>query len=734
MDRIRVEIQTKKEKIKTTPDLYVSDLSSESDDASTFADNKLQSQNLGKTCNSSKFKTTDHSFLLDNNDKSPRRGELITRQLFKYKKIIRGLDVFIAIIAIVTMILSQLENQHYFELNQQRRILIVRIAECLSKGIPNPDDPNNPIICYPEYFNQDEYNTEFEMHNYFNQIDFETREIGSIPLKFKLDSFCSTMRTIILFLTMITILTIIVSRKTEHTREYSYFQKKDVSFYKTSLFYLMLCEVLLIALIQYPNTEKVFFYEEFGHYIIFPLTTFLSTISLLRVTFVIKLLKSLTRWTDAKSEDICEKYACKANESFAFKAFQKENPFSVLFGIFAMSCVCFGLAVKNFECLYWEHREMDSDGAQNWTYTWNAMWFVFVSMTTVGYGDFYPNTQVGRVITIFCCLVGCYFVSSMMVFMTNKTAKNENEEKAFKLITRIQYRKVVKNHQAHLIYLAIQYALLNIERDEEDFLGINGKEMNKIKKKMNLQVKKIKQNEKFIKTCDLAPVKEQLFDIHERITTDIKNIKFELNFLDTLNLSMKKFTNFQLKCLDNLKKDLYSTKMFYDLLSQNAGLFSEFSKLKCPLNQNDFQFGNLCSNQKIPFVNYNEQNQNQVVLEANESEEDDKEMLNTAKYDEYKINEEFNFLFDSNCHTKHPKRCETSKTKILYKEAFDKVEMRKAEREINSNRNKLLSKYLYSSEKSVAHYHKQGKNNMTIISNGDSSGHSIPSIGSRSDN
>ena len=221
------------------------------------------------------------------------------------------------------MILSQLENQHYFELNQQRRILIVRIAECLSKGIPNPDDPNNPIICYPEYFNQDEYNTEFEMHNYFNQIDFETREIGSIPLKFKLDSFCSTMRTIILFLTMITILTIIVSRKTEHTREYSYFQKKDVSFYKTSLFYLMLCEVLLIALIQYPNTERVFFYEEFGHYIIFPLTTFLSTISLLRVTFVIKLLKSLTRWTDAKSEDICEKYACKANESFAFKAFKR---------------------------------------------------------------------------------------------------------------------------------------------------------------------------------------------------------------------------------------------------------------------------------------------------------------------------------------------------------------------------------------------------------------------------
>ena len=241
---------------------------------------------------------------------------------------------------------------------------------------------------------------------------------------------------------------------------------------------------------------------------------------------------------------------------------------------------------------------------------------------------------------------------------------------------------------------------------------------------MFLQVKKIKQNEKYIKTCDLAPIKEQLFDIHERITTDIKNIKFELNFLDTLNLSMKKFTNFQLKCLDNLKKDLYSTKMFYDLVSQHKEIFEVFTHLKCPLSQAELNIGNINSNQRIPFVKVDSKEAKEIpkIVEVNETEEEDKEMLNVAKYDEFKINEEFNFLFDSNCRVK-PKRCETSKTKIYYKEAFDKVEMRKAEREINSTKNKLLQKYVYS-EKSVLPRSKSGKN-LTIISNEDEESESI---------
>ena len=30
-------------------------------------------------------------------------------------------------------------------------------------------------------------------------------------------------------------------------------------------------------------------------------------------------------------------------------------------------------------------------------------------MTTVGYGDFFPNTHFGRILIIFTCIIGIYF-------------------------------------------------------------------------------------------------------------------------------------------------------------------------------------------------------------------------------------------------------------------------------------------------------------------------------------
>ena len=503
----------------------------------------------------------------------------------------------------------------------------------------------------------------------------------------------------------------------------------------------MLSECLLLSLIQYPNIKKVLFYEEFGHYVIYPLSTFLSTISLLRIIFVLKYLKNLTRFTDTNSEKICEKYACKANESFAFKAFQKENPFIVLFSIFLLSCLCFGYAMQNFEILYWEHYSNQNDNYQSWEYIWNSFWFVFVTMTTVGYGDFYPKTQVGRVITIFCSLVGCYFVSSMMVFMTNKTAKNEKEEKAFKLIIRLQYRKSVRDYQSKLIYHSIEYVIAKRERDiesargfQEDEVEMNEieKQLNYLKKKMNSRIKIINEKKKIILNCDMNKDKDLLFDVYERISTDIKNIKFELNFLETLNLSMKKFTNFQLKCLENVKKNIVSTKFFYDLVQNNKEIFKPFQNVKLPYNESELTFGQkneelieIC-NTCIP--NNNNFNNNLLspipqINEVNESEEEDKEITNN-NIPQNKIIEQFSFLFDTNEQEKVPR----AKTKTLYKEAFDKVEMRRAEREINPNKTKLMQKYI--SEKNVSKYndsinpHKNNKKN----NNSDDGNNNLSSI------
>ena len=48
---------------------------------------------------------------------------------------------------------------------------------------------------------------------------------------------------------------------------------------------------------------------------------------------------------------------------------------------------------------------------------YNSLWLIFITMTTVGYGDMYPVTYQGRFFGIFACLIGILLVSYYVVVM-----------------------------------------------------------------------------------------------------------------------------------------------------------------------------------------------------------------------------------------------------------------------------------------------------------------------------
>jgi hypothetical protein len=52
----------------------------------------------------------------------------------------------------------------------------------------------------------------------------------------------------------------------------------------------------------------------------------------------------------------------------------------------------------------------------------NSFWVCFITMTTVGYGDLYARTIIGRMITIVVACGGIFIVSIMVVVLTNMVA------------------------------------------------------------------------------------------------------------------------------------------------------------------------------------------------------------------------------------------------------------------------------------------------------------------------
>lgn len=560
---IEIEVHKNLEKMKNLNSDSCYDFSDYSD--STSRDCSITSFPKSETTLESFKKNTKISKTDDS--KSLDTPSLITKtkkdyRVFLLKNLIKLFDILICLFSSIGIILSQVENEDFYNNNRNDRVAVVRLCAEL-----NANDFNVSKIDLNS-FNLSYINDDIIM----STIDFTNYK--TIPIPMKISKKGKILRLIILITTLISVPLIALSNYFDFIREYIFKQNLDVMFFSTLNFPITIIQFIVLAPFPYPGITGYLLYMEMGNYICYPYSSMLSTMSFLRLFFLFKLFKHLTKWTSTKSEHVCEKYVCKADSKFAFKAFQKDNPFIMLVVTFVFSCLCFGLTIRTFERYYWENK---LEKSQDWDYIWNCMWYIFVSMTTVGYGDMYACTQVGRVLAIFACLVGTYFVAMMMVFMTQITTLDENEKKAYGLINRLRIRKQLLEIRSKIVHSSLkmykhQKKIKELKEDgqkkNEKAIRNNDLQYSLEKRKINNLVAKIKVYQKEIDSFGGVPIKELLFDVSERIDSQINEIKKELYELQTVNEIVLNYTNDLMNISRLLKKSLYATKLLYGIINR----------------------------------------------------------------------------------------------------------------------------------------------------------------------
>ena len=117
-------------------------------------------------------------------------------------------------------------------------------------------------------------------------------------------------------------------------------------------------------------------------------------------------------------------FGMKLNRMFAIKSISTESPFSFLlvFGVWVILSLAIMLRIVEGPLATEENLN------NNYTSLENCIWSVFITMTTVGYGDLFPITQLGRVITVATAFAGALFISLIIVSLNNLFSFGDDEK------------------------------------------------------------------------------------------------------------------------------------------------------------------------------------------------------------------------------------------------------------------------------------------------------------------
>ena len=282
----------------------------------------------------------------------------------------------------------------------------------------------------------------------------------------------------------------------------------------------------------------------------------LCTICMFRLWFFFKLLITFSEYSSARTDRACKINYFNANFSFYMKALLDTKPYNV-YGTLMVLCIFF----SSYNIRIYE-RGLDDISGMDFSNFINCVWCVIITMTTVGFGDYFPSSVIGRTIGIFSCFMGVFLISMLVVTITNLLNLKPHELNVWYILERSKMEK---------------YKIDSAKKVLSKYLGIVIKSKKELKKQF------------------------------EANNTSLKQKKY--NFLEEY-YNYKQISNEHYRAFPKISE--------FDLLNENMHfLDEEFSLMEFQQTQLNEKIDLIC--EKLG-INYNETIEEQTI--SNESDEE----------------------------------------------------------------------------------------------------------------
>lgn len=152
-----------------------------------------------------------------------------------------------------------------------------------------------------------------------------------------------------------------------------------------------------------------------------------------------------------RAQRVCQMNGCYANYMYSIKCVMKNQPYMVLMTNLIMSMFFFGYLIRIFD------QDLSKVSGQNFASITNPVWLSIVTMTTVGYGDFFPKSSPSRIIGILCSFYGVYLVSLFVIALENLLLFDQSEDRSYQLICRLEEKEALKLEAVNVITSAYRH-------------------------------------------------------------------------------------------------------------------------------------------------------------------------------------------------------------------------------------------------------------------------------------
>lgn len=314
----------------------------------------------------------------------------------------------------------------------------------------------------------------------------------------------------------------------------------------------MILEIFINLLTPFPYFDFDFQMILLGSEIYFRFMTFLYILSFLKIYLLFRLIGIYSRFTDSLSEKYCRSHGIGAGVIFAIKSIIKEAPFKTVMFFLLVLTFLLGIIVRMLEVL-------DPNSRDNYTHFSNGFWQIIIALTTVGYGEIFPITHLGRFTVLLGVFLGTFLVSVSIVALTTVSSFSKEELKAYSYLKDVIIKKRLKYYYQVLIKCSFKIYKIRTKLGSNqkrldldiDYIGYRRKKMSVLQKITELkrelgQESFVNEDDMFMELQskieeEISLIKIGLKHINKYKDTMSEQLKLQNEFIKTLKLNSKIF-------------------------------------------------------------------------------------------------------------------------------------------------------------------------------------------------